>query len=117
MRGERYTQDVVELGLELMSKGLTAEQAASVVRTFAHFEYPDKEEGKDHRIPDASRFREWGVIPGQISHYMAVSLVRRSGHYHLAHDAPTKGKLVHICQTAFTASCSFALLSYAGASE
>ena len=30
-----------------MSKGMTAEQAVSVVRTFAHFENPDKEEGKD----------------------------------------------------------------------
>ena len=58
MRGERYSQDVVELGLELMSKGLTAEQAVSVVRTFAHFEYPDKEEDRDYRIPGASYFRE-----------------------------------------------------------
>ena len=75
-----------------MSKGLTAEQAASVVRTFAHFEYPDKEEGKDHRIPDASRFREWGVIPGQISHYMAVSLVGRSDHHH-GTTSPTMRRL------------------------
>ena len=81
-----------------MSKGLTAEQAASVVRTFAHFEYPDKEEGKDHRIPDASRFREWSMMPVPIPHYMAVSLVGRSDHYLLAHDASTKGKLVHIYQ-------------------
>ena len=100
MRGERYTQDVVELGLELMSKGLTAEQAVSVVRTFDHFEYPDKEEGRDCRIPGASRFREWRVMPGPISHYMAVGLVRRSDHCHLAHDALTKGKLARICQTA-----------------
>ena len=41
-------------------------------------------------------------MPGPISHYIAVGLVRRSGHYHLAHDAPTKGKLVHIYQTAVT---------------
>ena len=53
MRGERYSQDAVGLGLELMSKGLTAGQAVSGVRTFAHFE-----QGKDYRIPDASRFRE-----------------------------------------------------------
>ena len=45
MRGGRYS--VVELGLELMSEGLTMMQPASVVRTFAHFEYPDKEEGRD----------------------------------------------------------------------
>ena len=60
MRGERYSQDRVELGLELRSKGLTVEQAVSVVRTFAHLEHPDKEEGRDFRIPDAPRFHEWG---------------------------------------------------------
>ena len=87
--------------LELMSKGLAAEQAVPVVLTFAHFECP-KEEGRDYRIPDASRFREWGITPGPSSHYMAASLVRRSDHYLLAHDASTKGKLVHICQTAVT---------------
>ena len=69
------------------------------MRTFAHFEYPDKEEGMDYRIPDASRFREWRK---PISHYMTVSLVGRSDHHHLAHDASTKGKLVQICQTAVT---------------
>ena len=58
MRSERHSQDVVGLGLELMSKGLTAEQVVSVVRTFVHFEYPDKEECRDLRTPDASRFRE-----------------------------------------------------------
>ena len=31
-----------------------------------------------------------------------MSLVRRSDHYHLAHDASTKGELVHIYQTAVT---------------
>ena len=71
MCGERYSQGVVELGLGPMSKGLTAEQAVSVVRTFAHFEYPDKEEGRDYRIIDASHFREWKMMPGSISHYIA----------------------------------------------
>ena len=71
MRGERYSQDVVRLGPELISKGLTAGQAVPVVRTFAHFEYPDKEEGRDYRIIDASHFREWKMMPGSISHYIA----------------------------------------------
>ena len=31
-----------------------------------------------------------------------MGLVRRSDHYHLAHDASTKGKLFHICQTVVT---------------
>ena len=70
--------------------------------TFAHLEYPDKETVRSYRIPDAPRFCEWGMMPGPISHYMAVSLVRCSGHYHLAHDASTKGKLAHIFQTVVT---------------
>ena len=40
------------------------------------------------------------MVPGPISHCMAVGLVRRSDHYHFAHDASTKGKLVQIFQTA-----------------
>ena len=83
----------MELGLGLMSKCLTAEQAAPVVRIFANFEYPYKEEEKDHCILSASRFCEWRTALEPISHYMAVSLVRRPSHYHVAHDASTKGKL------------------------
>ena len=56
-----------------MSRGLAAEQTVPVVRTFAHAEYPDKEEGKDYRTPDASRFREWRNTLESVSHYMAVS--------------------------------------------
>ena len=102
VRGERYSHDVVELGLELMSQALTAQQATSVVRTIVAFEYPGKVENKDYRIPDASRFREWRMMLEPISHYMAVSLVKLADHYHVAHDASTKGKLIHIYQTAVT---------------
>ena len=42
------------------------------------------------------------MVPGPICHYAAVSLVSRSGHYNLAHDASTKGKLAHIYQYAVT---------------
>ena len=102
LRGERYSQDTVELGLEIMSKALTAEQAVSVVRTFVAFEHPDKAEGKDYRIPDAGRFREWRFMLEPVSHYMAVSLIKRANHHHVAHDASTKGKRIHIYQTAVT---------------
>ena len=102
VRGERYSQDVVELGLELMSQALTAQQAVSVVRTFVAFEHPTKVEGEDYRVPSAQRFREWRMMIEPIAHYMSVSLITLSDHYHLAHDASTKGKLMHIYQTAVT---------------
>ena len=49
---ELYSQDMIELGLTLMAANLTAPQAVGVVRAFANFEYPDKVEGTDYRIPD-----------------------------------------------------------------
>jgi hypothetical protein len=59
-KNEKYSQDIIELGLTLMSTGLTSHQAVSVMRAFLRTEYPDKvEETKetpgDYRIPDPAR--------------------------------------------------------------
>ena len=51
MGGEKYTQDVIELGMTIMSKGVTAKQATAVIRAIVRFEQPELEEGKDCRIP------------------------------------------------------------------
>ena len=72
------------MGLELISKGLTAEQAASVVRTSAYFEYPDKERAGTTASPTCRAFASGGLFSNPIPHYMAVGLVRRSDHHHFA---------------------------------
>ena len=38
-KGEKYTQDLIELGLQLVAMRLTAEQALSVVRAFVPLEH------------------------------------------------------------------------------
>jgi hypothetical protein len=55
-KNERYSQDIVELGLTLMATGLTS----SVMRAFLRAEYPDMVEETtetkgDYRIPDPAR--------------------------------------------------------------
>ena len=98
--GEAYSQDIIELGLTLMAAQLTAPQAVSVMRAFIRAEYPEKKEGVDFRIPDASRFREWRRYLEPISHYIGVSVLSLSVKSHLLHDATTKNH-VHVFQTCF----------------
>ena len=72
-KGERWSQDVIEIGMELMEKGLSARQAEAVTRVFVHFLYPELKEGVDYRIPSHQRFEEWRSFLGPVSHYIAVS--------------------------------------------
>jgi hypothetical protein len=61
-KGRLYCQDIIELGLRLMGLELSAQQAQSVLRAFVEFQYPDKVEGIDYRIPDVRRFNECVTI-------------------------------------------------------
>jgi hypothetical protein len=89
-KGERWSQDVIEIGMELMEKGLSARQAEAVTRAFVHFLYPNLKEGIDYRIPSHQRFKEWRFFLGPVSHYIAVSCIRLAVSAHLLHDATTK---------------------------
>jgi hypothetical protein len=98
--GENYSQDIVELGLTLMATRLTAPQAVAVVRAFVQLEHPDKEEGKDYRIPDEKRFREWRNYLGPICHYLGVRVINIAERTHGAHDATNKNNM-EIFNTSF----------------
>ena len=98
VRGESYCQDVIELGLTLMAAQLSAEQAVDVLRAFLRLEYPEKIEGTDYRIPDASRFREWRRYLEPICHFVRLSVIKLSDQTHVSHDATTKNG-VHVLQT------------------
>jgi hypothetical protein len=56
-KGERWSQDIIELGMELMEKNLSGQQAESVTRAFVHFQHPHLTENADYRIPSAARFK------------------------------------------------------------
>lgn len=98
-KGERWSQDIIELGMELMEKGLTAPQAEQVTRAFVAFQHPDKVEGKDYRIPAAARFKEWRSFLAPICNFLAVSIIRLAVRVHLLHDATTKDG-ISVFQTA-----------------
>ena len=64
------------------------------VACFLRAEYPEKEEGKDYRVRDPSRFREWRRYLEPISHYLSllsskshracmVPMMRRQNHIHV----------------------------------
>ena len=54
---ERWSQDIIELGMELMEKNLSGQQAESVTRAFVQFQHPHLTENVDYRIPSAARFK------------------------------------------------------------
>ena len=89
-KDERWSQDVIEIGMELIEKGLSARQAEAVTRAFVHFLYPNLVEGVDYRIPGHQRFKEWRSFLGPVSHYLAVSCIKLAVSAHLLHDATTK---------------------------
>ena len=98
VRGESYCQDIIELGMTLTAAQLSAEQAVDVLRAFLRLEYPEKNEGTDYRIPDASRFREWRRYLEPICHFVGLSVIKLSDRSHVSHDATTKNG-VHVLQT------------------
>jgi hypothetical protein len=98
-KGERWSQDVIELGMELMAKNLSGEQAESVTRAFVAFQHPHLVENVDYRIPSAARFKEWRMFLGPICHFIAVSIIRMAVRVHLLHDATTKDG-ISVFQTA-----------------
>jgi hypothetical protein len=89
-KDERWSQDVIEIGMELIEKGLSARQAEAVTRAFVHFLYPNLVESVDYRIPGHQRFKEWRSFLGPVSHYLAVSCIKLAVSAHLLHDATTK---------------------------
>ena len=99
-KGESYSQDIVELGLQLMAMRLTAEQAVNVTRAFVQLQHPDKVEGDDYRIPSSARFREWRRFLGPICHYLSLSVIKLAEKIHALHDATTKLG-ISVFQTAF----------------
>ena len=98
--GEEYSQEIVELGLRLMSACLSGEQAVSVIRAFVTLLHPEQIEGRDYRIPSAKRFNEWRRYLEPICHFVAVSTIELALRTHNSNDATTK-KHKHILMAVY----------------
>jgi len=53
-KGERWSQGITELAMEIMEKNLSGGQAESVTRAFVAFQRPHLVENVDYRIPPAA---------------------------------------------------------------
>ena len=95
----RWSQKVMELGMELVGKNLGGEQAGSVTWAFVEFQHPHLVENEDCHTPSAARLKEWRMFFGPICHFIAVSTIRAAVWVHLVHDATTEG-VTSIFQTA-----------------
>ena len=69
---------MIELGMELMSRGMTAPDARGVFVVFMKAQYPALVLGKDYRVPDPSQFKRWRTWLDALTHYMALSVLNRA---------------------------------------
>ena len=90
MKGEKYTLEMVELGMELMSRGMTAPAARSVLVVFMKKAHPECTMGVDYRIPDPMMFKRWRMCLEPLSQFVALRAVDQAKIVHLLHDATTK---------------------------
>jgi hypothetical protein len=89
-KGEKYTLEMMELGMELMGQGMTAPKARSVLIIFMKKAHPDLIVGVDYRIPDPMMFKRWRTYLEPLSQFMALRAVDQAKVVHLLHDATSK---------------------------
>ena len=87
---ERYCLDMMELGMELMSRGMTAPDARGVFIVFMKKAHPAAVLGVDYRVPDAKQFKRWRTWLDPLTHFMALTVLDRAKIVHLLHDGTTK---------------------------
>ena len=90
MKGDRYGLRVHDLAMRLLSRRLTAAQAQGTCRDFLATLYPKKTEGKDYRVPDVQRWREWRLWLKPIGRHVAVMALKKAKRFHTMGDATTK---------------------------
>lgn len=96
-KGEKYDQRVIELGMSLMSVGLTTGEAVKVLRKLMKILFPHKKQSThrqkgDYRIPHRKRFGEWRRWLKPMAEYMAIQCVagKDTVATHIASDATKK---------------------------
>ena len=92
-KGERWSQGIIELGMGLMEKNLSGEQAESVTRAPVAFQHLHLVGNVDYRTSPVARSGEWRMNPGPVCHFISVSTIRAAVRVHLIHDATTKDRI------------------------
>jgi hypothetical protein len=61
-KGQRCDIFIVEMGLQLVSQNMNAEQCVYAFGVFMQMTYPTLTSGEDYRLPTVSAFKEWGEM-------------------------------------------------------
>ena len=89
-KGEAYSLEMQELGMELMGRGLPAPEARAVLIIFTKASYPEAKVGIDYRIPDPMMFKRRRTYLEPLGQFMALRAVDRAKIIHVLHDATSK---------------------------
>jgi hypothetical protein len=94
-KGEPYSQDMIELGLKLMSRSLSSVQAWGVMMDYGTSLHPNLKPGEDYRVPSASQFRVWRRLLQPMCRYIALAAVEDSDFwFYLGDESPKDGHSV-----------------------
>jgi hypothetical protein len=87
---QKYSREAVELGMEIMSHGMSAQTARDTIRTFVVKLYPEHIENQDYRLPAVSLLKRWRRMLEPVCHFVALSAIDRAHIVHILSDACTK---------------------------
>jgi hypothetical protein len=94
-KGDQYSQDMIELGLKLMSRSLSSVQAWGAMMDYGTTLHRDLQPGEDYRVPSASQFRIWRRLLQPICRYIALAAVEDSDFwFYLGDESPKNGHSV-----------------------
>ena len=76
-KGEKYSRPAVELGMEVMGHGMSAQTARDTIRTFMARLYPQQLEDVDYRVPSVKMLKRWRRLLEPVCHFIALSAMDR----------------------------------------
>jgi hypothetical protein len=88
--GDRHSLEAVELGMEVMSHGMSAQTARDTIRSFMNRIYPKLKEGTDYRVPGTTMLKRWRRLLEPVCHFISLSALDKADIIHLLSDACTK---------------------------
>jgi hypothetical protein len=90
-KGQRYDIFVVELGLQLVSQNMNAEQCAYAFAVFMKMSYPEAKVDVDYRVPTTTVFKEWAELLYPIGVAVNRSRLDLAAEIYYHHDDSPRG--------------------------
>lgn len=90
-KGQRYDIFVVELGLQLVSQNMNAEQCAYAFAVFMKMSYPEAKVDVDYRVPTTAVFKEWAELLYPVGVAVNRSRLDLAAEIYYHHDDSPRG--------------------------